>query len=121
MPREEIMALGLLLQGKRDRRRKSAVERNRGSLWHTGEADRVAPLLHMDNAILDQRAVNAFVSHVFAVGSDEAEGDGNMHQLLAAFGRRWRHRLLDFQGKPGCSGVVRRTYAEVRCAGLMIP
>src|SRR3954471_5538041 len=75
----------------------------------------------MDDIALDDDAFDATESHRLAAGADQAEGERNVHQPLAALGGRWRHRLLDVQGKLLQSLIVSRTDCQVGCACLVVP
>ena len=66
-----------------------------GRSGDAAEAHDMAAFADMDDAVLDGGAVDMAIVDVLAVAADQAEGQRDMHQPLAALRRRRRHRLLD--------------------------
>ena len=92
-----------------------------GRSLDVAEAHDMAALADMDDAVLDGGAVDMAIVDVLAVAADQAEGQRDVHQPLAAFRRRRRHRLLDLDDVFVRLLVVRGGHRQVRRAGLMVP
>ena len=110
-----------LLDRNCDGRREAAVQRKCRALGNAPEANDMFALLHVDDAIVDGCTVHGRRLHVLAVFTNQAEGERNVHQALAAFRRRRRHRLLYLDAELLIFGVMRRVDRKMRRASLMVP
>src|SRR5690606_11495790 len=103
---EEELVFLAQLDRQRHRRGEAAVERKGRALGDPGEAHDMPALLHVDDAVLDGRAVNRAMGDVLTVASDQSEGERYVQQALAGFRRSWRHGLLDLDDEFAFSRIV---------------